>query len=140
MIKKKELSIEDKKVWDEYIKNPSDIHDKERQNISDKIKQEERYKFDLHGYSLDEANKKARELMEHCVKNKFKELLLITGKGLHSAIDEDIYVSKDLGKLKYSVPEFIKTHPELSKFVVSIKDAEKQDGGEGALIIKLKNL
>ena len=78
--------------------------------------------------------------MEHCVKNKFKELLLITGKGLHSTNDKDIYVSKDLGKLKYSVPEFIKTHPELSKFVISIKDAEKQDGGAGALIIKLKNL
>ena len=139
MTKKKELNIEDKKVWDEYIKNPSDIHDKERHS-SDKIKQKERYKFDLHGYSLDEANKKARELVEHCVKNKFKELLLITGKGLHSTNDEDIYVSKDLGKLKYSVPEFIKTHPELSKFVISIKDAEKQDGGAGALIIKLKNL
>ncbi len=139
MTKKKELSIEDKKVWDEYIKNPSDIHDKER-HTSDKIKQKGRYKFDLHGYSLDEANKKARELVEHCVKNKFKELLLITGKGLHSTNDKDIYVSEDLGKLKYSVPEFIKTHPELSKFVISIKDAEKQDGGEGALIIKLKNL
>ena len=100
MTKKKELNIEDKKVWDEYIKNPSDIHDKER-HTSDKIKQKERYKFDLHGYSLDEANKKARELVEHCVKNKFKELLLITGKGLHSTNYKDIYVSEDLSKLKY---------------------------------------
>ena len=65
--------------------------------------------------------------------------MLITGKGIHSTTDEDTYISKDLGKLKYSVPEFIKTS-ELNKFITSINDAEKRDGGEGAIIIKLKNL
>jgi DNA-nicking Smr family endonuclease len=88
---------------------------------------------------LDEANSKVKEIIEHCVKNKFRELLLITGKGIHSKNDEDAYTSKNLGKLKYSVPEFIRT-TELNKFIVSIKDAEKKDGGEGAIIIKLKNL
>ena len=67
-------------------------------------------------------------------------MLLITGKGLHSTNEEDAYISKDLGKLKYSVPEFIKTNPEFNKFIVSISDAEKKDGGTGAIIIKLKNL
>ena len=81
-----------------------------------------------------------KEILEHCVKNKFKELLLITGKGIHSTSDQDAYVSKDFGKLKYSVPEFVKTNSELSKFIISINDAEKKDGGEGALIIRLKNL
>ena len=80
-----------------------------------------------------------REIIEHCIKNKFKELLLITGKGLHSRSDEDAYISKNLGKLKYSVPELIKSS-ELKKFVISIKDAKKEDGGEGAIIIRLKNL
>ena len=89
---------------------------------------------------MDEANKKVKELLEHCVKNKFKELLLITGKGLHSTNDKDIYTSKDLGKLKYSVPEFIKTNSELNEVIISINDAKKKDGGEGAIIIKLKNL
>ena len=139
MIKKKDPSQEDKKTWEEYIKNPSGIYDKD-QGISKNIQRRERYKFDLHGFTLDEANNKVKEIIEHCVKNKFRELLLITGKGIHSINDKDAYISKDLGKLKYSVPEYIKTNSDINKFVFSINDAEKKDGGEGALIIKLKNL
>ena len=138
MIKKKDPSQEDKKTWDEYIKNPSDIYDKDKVT-SDSFQRRERYKFDLHGFTLDEANNKVKEIIEYCVKNKFRELLLITGKGIHSTSDEDVYISKDLGKLKYSVPEFIKTS-EFNKFIISINGAEKKDGGEGAIIIKLKNL
>ena len=138
MIKKKNSTQEDKKTWEEYIKNPSDIFDKE-QDTSGSIKRRERYKFDLHGFTLDEANNKVKEIIEYCIENKFKELLLITGKGIHSTSDDDAYISKNLGKLKYSVPEFIKTS-ELKRFIISIKDAEKEDGGEGAIIIRLKNL
>jgi len=138
VIKKKDPSQEDKKTWEEYIKNPSDIYDKD-QGVSNSIQRRERYKFDLHGFTLDEANNKVKEIIEYCLKNKFKELLLITGKGIHSTSDEDTYISKNLGKLKYSVPEFIKTS-ELNKFIISISDAERKDGGEGAIIIRLKNL
>ena len=138
MIKKKDFNQEDKKIWEDYIKNPSDIYDKDR-DISNNIQRRERYRFDLHGFTLDEANIKVKEIIEHCIKNKFKELLLITGKGIHSTNDGDTYTSKDLGKLKYSVPEFIKTS-ELKKLIISISDAEKKDGGEGAIIIKPKNL
>ena len=138
MIKKKNPSQEDKTTWEEYIKNPSDIYDKD-QGAPSSIQRRERYKFDLHGFTLDEANNKVKEIIEYCIKNKFKELLLITGKGIHSTNDEDAYISKNLGKLKYSVPEFIKTS-ELNKFIISINDAEKKDGGEGAIIIRLRNL
>tara|TARA_B000000532_G_scaffold168103_1_gene135873 strand:+ start:202 stop:618 length:417 start_codon:yes stop_codon:yes gene_type:complete len=138
VIKKKDFNQEDKKIWEDYIKNPSDIYDKDR-DISNNIQRRERYRFDLHGFTLDEANIKVKEIIEHCIKNKFKELLLITGKGIHSTNDGDTYTSKDLGKLKYSVPEFIKSS-ELKKLIISISDAEKKDGGEGAIIIKLKNL
>ena len=138
MIKKKEPSQEDKKTWEDYIKNPSDIYDKDK-GISNTNHRRERYKFDLHGFNLDEANKKVKEIIDHCIKNRFKEILLITGKGIHSTSDEDTYISKNLGKLKYSVPEFIKTS-ELNKFIISISDAERKDGGEGAIIIRLKNL
>ena len=138
MIKKKDPSQEDKKTWEEYIKNPSDIYDKD-QGASNSVQRRERYKFDLHGFTLDEANNKVKEIIEYCIENKFKELLLITGKGIHSTSDDDAYISKNLGKLKYSVPEFIKTS-ELKRFIISIKDAEKEDGGEGAIIIRLKNL
>tara|TARA_Y200000002_G_C22393143_1_gene542394 strand:- start:247 stop:663 length:417 start_codon:yes stop_codon:yes gene_type:complete len=136
--KKKEPNQEDKKNWEDYIKNPTDIYDKDN-DFSSKHRKE-RYKFDLHGFTLDEANHKVKKIIEHCVKNKVKELLLITGKGMHSTSDEDAYISKNLGKLKYSVPEFIKNNLELKKFIISMNDAEKKDGGEGAIIIKLKNL
>ena len=139
MIKKKEPNQEDKDTWDEYIKNPSDIYDKD-QGVSNNIQRKGRYKFDLHGFTLDEANSKVKEILEYCVKNKFRELLLITGKGIHSTSDNDAYISKNLGKLKFSVPEFIKNNPEINKFIISINDAENKDGGEGAIIIKLKNL
>ncbi len=59
---------------------------------------------------------------------------------MHSTSDKDAYISKDLGKLKYSVPEFLKNNSDLNKLIISINDAEKKDGGEGAIIIKLKNL
>ena len=137
MTKKKEPNQEDKKNWEDYIKNPTDIYDKDN-DFSSKHRKE-RYKFDLHGFTLDEANSKAKEIIKYCIKNKFRELLLITGKGIHSTSDKDAYISKNLGKLKYSVPEFIKAS-ELKKFIISINDAEKKDGGEGAIIIRLKNL
>ena len=139
MIKKKESNQEDKKAWEDYIKNPSDIYDKEK-DISNNFQRRERYKFDLHGFTLDEANNKVKEIIEYCVKNRFKEILLVTGKGMNSTSDDDAYISKKLGKLKYSVPEFIKNNSELNKFIISINDAKKKDGGEGAIIIRLKNL
>ena len=138
MIKKKDPNQEDKKTWEDYIKNPSDIYDKD-QGTFNNIQRRGRFKFDLHGFTLDDANHKVKEIIEYCIKNKYRELLLITGKGIHSTSDKDAYISKSLGKLKYSVPEFIKSS-ELNKFIISINDAEKKDGGEGAIIIKLKNL
>ena len=139
MIKKKDLSKEDIKTWESYLKNPSDIYDKDKNN-STKQERKDRFRFDLHGYTLNEANQKVRDIIFSCVKNNYREILFITGKGLHSTSDSDTYVSKNLSKLKYSVPEFIKTDYDLNKFVVSISDADKKDGGEGAVLIKLKNL
>ena len=138
MSKKKDLSQEDKKTWENYIRDPSDIYDKDRNN--QKSNRKERFKFDLHGFTLDEANKKVKEILLFCTENKYRELLLITGKGLHSTSDKDAYISKDLGKLKYSVPDFIKSHIELNKLIISINEAEVKDGGKGAILIKLKNL
>ena len=138
MIKKKDLSKEDSEVWQSYIKNPTDVYDKDLGNKS--INRKERFKFDLHGYTLDEANKKVKEIIISCSKNKYREILFITGKGLHSTSDEDTYVSSDLSKLRYSVPEFISSDNELRNYIISIEEAEKKDGGDGAILIKLKNL
>ena len=139
MNKHKNLSPEDKKNWEDYIKNPSDVFDKDKTNSID-TKKKIRFRFDLHGFTLDQANKKVKEIIISCIEKKYKEILFITGKGKHSTNDKDIYKSKDLGRLKYSVPEFINSDQELSSLIVSIRDAKIKDGGEGAIIIKLKNL
>ncbi len=138
MIKKKNLSKEDSKVWQSYIKNPTDVYDKDLGKKS--INRKERFKFDFHGYTLDDANKKVKEIIISCSKNKYREILLITGKGSHSTSGEDTYVSSDLSKLRYSVPEFIGSDNELKNYIISIEEAEKKDGGDGAILIKLKNL
>ena len=139
MIKKKNISQEDINTWKNYIKNPTDIVDKE---TSQKISSPKDYRFifDLHGFTLIEANYKVKEIILSCVKNNYKEILFITGKGIHSNTEKDVYVSKDLSKLKFSVPQFIKSDLDLSKCILSISNADLADGGDGAIIIKLKNL
>ena len=139
MIKKKNFSEADKETWENYIKNPLDIYDKEKEDIKN-YNRKERFKFDLHGFSLDDANKKVKELISSCFESNYKEILLITGKGIHSSNNKDVYKSKNLGRLKYSVPEFIRSDPELSKIILSIKIAGIKDGGDGAILIRLKKL
>ena len=139
MIKKKDLSKEDKETWDNFTRQPSDIYDKDLQ-ITDDNPRRNRLKYDLHGFTLEDANKKVKDLILSGIRNKYKEILLITGKGLHSNTEEDTYVSKNLSKLRFAVPEFINSCDELSKFVVSISEASLKDGGSGAILIKLKNL
>jgi len=137
--KKEDISNSDKESWEKYLKNPKDIFDKELEGkkLSNRP---ERYRFDLHGFTLLEANDKIRELIISCQKKGFKEILLITGKGLHSNVDKNAYVSKDLSKLRFAVPEYIKSQKIFSDKVIEIKEAGIKDGGEGALIIKLKSL
>ena len=139
MIKKKNISQEDINTWKNYIKNPTDITDKDSTQKDGQSKHD-RFKYDLHGFTLLEANEKVREIIFLCVKKNYKEILLITGKGIHSNTEKDVYASKDLSKLKYSVPEYIKSDLDLSKHIVSISNADKKDGGDGAIIIKLKKL
>ncbi len=139
MIKKYNLSLGDKKAWEDYIKDPNDIYDKENLKAGN-TNRKDRFKFDLHGFTLNEANQKVKEIIYSCSEKKYREILFITGKGIHSTNEKDIYVSKDLSKLKYSVPEFIHSDQELSKLIFSIKEADIKDGGEGAILIKLKKL
>ena len=137
MKKKVDLSNLDKAQWDEYLKDPKDIFDKELEGKKS-FNINHRFRFDLHGFTLLEANQKIHQLIISCQEKGFKEILLITGKGLHSNTDKNTYVSKELSKLKFSVPEFIKGNDELNESVISIADASIKDGGAGAILIKLK--
>lgn len=139
MIKKKDLSQEDREVWEKFTKEPQDIYDKEQSDSKINLRKG-RLRFDLHGFTLQEANEKVKEIIFSAADNQYKEVLLITGKGLHSNTDSDAYVSKDLSKLKFSVPEFINNNNDINKYITSISEAAIQDGGDGAILIKLKNL
>ena len=139
MKKKESIPKKDQQIWDEYLKNPKDIFDKEIKETNN-VQGNKRYRFDLHGFTLIEANSKIKEVITNCIKNNYNEILLITGKGIHSNSDKDIYVSKDLSKLRYSIPEYLNSENELSKNILSINVAGESDGGEGALIIKLRKL
>ena len=139
MIKKKNISQEDIDTWKNYIKNPTDITDKDQIQKASQSRPH-RFKFDLHGFTLSQANEKVKEIILLCLEKNYKEILFITGKGIHSNTEKDVYVSKELSKLKFSVPQFIKSDLDLSKYILSISNADLADGGDGAIIIKLKNL
>ena len=137
MIKK--LSDKDKKDWESFVKSNEKIYNKdlsEKINFNKKIQTK---KIDLHGYSLENANKTITEYIKRCFYENIKRLVVITGKGLRSNTQNDPYVSKDLSILKNSVPEFIKSNLDLMKLIKEIKIADEEDGGSGAFIIYLKN-
>ena len=137
MKKKDSLSQKDKEDWKNFLEDTSTIPDKDQKDqINESIN---KFRFDLHGLTLDEANKKVKEIIKSCSEKNCREILLITGKGLHSN-QEDVYKSSDLGKLRFSVPEYINSNPEISKLILSIVNPSQKEGGEGALLIKLKKL
>ena len=130
------ISDKDKKDWEKFLLNNESLPDKDT-NFS--IKNSKRInKIDLHGYSLSEANKKIKNFILYSFTKKIYKLIVITGKGIHSENIKDPYVSKDLGILKYSVPEFIKNNSELMNMIYDIKEASIEDGGSGAFYIFLK--
>ena len=137
MKKKNFLSKKDREDWKNFLKDNSHIPDKDQVN---QFKNKDQvYKYDLHGLTLSEANKKVKEIIISCSEKNYREILLITGKGLHSR-DDDVYKSSKLSKLRYSVPEYINSEPEISKLIISVVNPSRKEGGDGALLIKLKKL
>ena len=136
MIKK--ISDKDKKDWENFLKDDERIPNKDLIS-SKKIRYEKIKKIDLHGYSLQEANKSVESFIQKCFDNSVTKIIVITGKGLRSKNKENPYLSKDLSILKYSVPEFIENNILLSKMIIEITDAKIEDGGGGAFYIYLKN-
>ncbi len=137
MIKK--LSDKDKKDWVNFIKSKDKIYNKDSSNETNIRRKISTKTIDLHGYSLENANKTINEYIKNCFSENIKRLIVITGKGLRSNTQNDPYVSKDLSILKHSVPEFIKSNMDLMKLIKEIKSADIEEGGKGALIIYLKN-
>ncbi len=130
------ISNKDKKDWENFLSNKETLPNKDIR--PSKAKDLKSLTFDLHGYSLDEANNKIDYLIKNSYENEVGKLIIVTGKGLHSENEKDPYVSKDLGILKYSVPDYINSNKELMILINEIKDASIEDGGPGAFYIFLK--
>jgi DNA-nicking Smr family endonuclease len=131
-----DISDKDKIDWENFLSKSEALQDKDS-SFSQKNKIKTKL-CDLHGYSLDEANKKVKNLIISSYEIGIGKLIIVTGKGLHSNNDKDPYVSKDLGILKYSVPEYINRSPELNSLINEIQEASIEDGGSGAFYIYLK--
>ena len=130
------ISDKDKKDWHKFINSTEKLHNKDfkiQRNKNLNVRS-----IDLHGYTLDQANKTIEDFIKQAYSENVNKLIIVTGKGLHSENEKDPYVSKDLGILKYSVPEFIKNNSDLMNKIIEITDAEIEDGGSGAFYIFLK--
>ncbi|MDA7689118.1 Smr/MutS family protein [Candidatus Pelagibacter sp.] len=139
-VKKKDIKNpdKDKQDWENFLNNKEKIPNKDfihKKNVRyEKIK-----KIDLHGYTIEEANKAIKQFIQKCFDEDVTKIIVITGKGLRSKNVENPYLSKDLSILKYSVPEFIENNKNLTQLIIETVDAKIEDGGSGAFYIYLKN-
>ena len=134
----KKLSKKDIKVWKDFIEGKEKLYNKDIINKQSKYKKKEST-IDLHGFSLDQANRKIEKFITICFEKKIEKLNIITGKGLRSKVEQNPYQSKDLGILKYSVPEFIKSNSELMRIIKKIEDnTDNKNLGFFTLFLKIK--
>ena len=130
------ISDKDKKDWESFLSSDEKLPNKDFKLSKEKTLKVNR--IDLHGFTLEQANNILEKFINNSYENGVSKITVVTGKGLHSNVENDPYVSKKLSILKYSVPEYLKNNLELMKKIVEIKDAEIQDGGAGAFYIILK--
>ena len=130
------ISDKDKKDWENFVSSRETLPNKDNKSIKEKNFVTK--SIDLHGYTLEEANKFIQDIINKSYEDKINKLIVVTGKGLHSNNEKNPYVSKELSILKYSVPEFIKKNIDLVKKISEIKSANIEDGGDGAFYIYLK--
>ena len=138
-IKKKNINNpgKDKQDWENFLNNKEKIPNKDSVHKKN-IRREKIKKIDLHGYTIEEANKAIEQFIQKCFEESVTKIIVITGKGLRSKNVENPYLSKDLSILKYSVPEFIEKNKSLTRLIIETTDAKIEDGGSGAFYIYLK--
>jgi len=136
--KKYSATTADKKNWIAFTKQTDRIYNKDNNLVKQNTEVDKIKKLDLHGFSLNEANKIVKKFINKSFKDGYKQLLIITGKGLRSKVHNNPYLSEQLHVLKHSVPEFIKNDEDLFKKISRMVTADLKDGGEGAFYIFLK--
>ena len=132
------LSNKDKKDWQNFLDSSEKLQSKDVDQINNEVISEK--SIDLHGYTLEEANKQIYEFIENCYVNKVKKVNVITGKGMRSKNLEDPYQSKDLSILKYSVPEYIKNNNQLMNKIIKIDFESVNSPSKGNFDIFLKTI
>jgi len=132
------ISDKNKRDWQNFISSEEKVYNKDSSFPQIRTDKDVIKTIDLHGLSLENANKTIDEFINRCFEAKVSKITVITGKGLRSNNIDNPYVSKDLSILKNSVPEFIKSNSDLMKKIKSIKEAKIEDGGSGAFDIFLK--
>jgi len=130
------ISKKDKTDWENFLNSKDKLIDKDYKKKTFKLYLTK--SIDLHGYTLDQANKAVEQFITKAFYDKINKLIIVTGKGIHSNNKKNPYVSQDLSILKYSVPEFISTNKKLMEMIYEIKDAKIEDGGSGAFYVYLK--
>ncbi len=133
-----DISEKDKKDWEIFTSSDEKLPNKDLKFSNQKFFKVK--SIDLHGFTLEEANKTIEKFIYQSFREKINKLIVVTGKGLHSQNEKDPYVSKDLSILKHSVPEFIKKNNNLMKKIIGFEQADIKDGGTGAFYIYLKKL
>ena len=132
------LSDKDKKDWQKFINSSEKLKNKDtdQQNVTIILEKS----IDLHGYTLEEANKVISEFIDNCYIKKVKKINVITGKGMRSKNISDPYQSTDLSILKHSVPEYIKNNSELMKKIIKIDFDSVNSPSKGNFDIFLKTI
>tara|TARA_B100000963_G_scaffold296823_1_gene268051 strand:+ start:44 stop:511 length:468 start_codon:yes stop_codon:yes gene_type:complete len=146
------ISKIDKKTWDNYVSNlgktviiPSK---KYKKNLNENVSNTTEYKkkstlansnlpkkkgikpdsiLDLHGYTLYSGRLILNKYIINCYEKNIRCVLIITGKG-----------SNNRGALKEEVPRWL-DDKYLNKYLINFNQAPKQFGGEGALLVRIKN-
>ena len=132
------LSNKDKKDWQNFLDSSEKLQVKDVDQLNNEVISQR--SIDLHGYTLEEANKQISKFIESCYVNKVKKINVITGKGMRSKNLEDPYQSKDLSILKYSVPEYIKNNSELMNKIIRIDFESVNSSSKGNFDIFLKTI
>ena len=133
----RKISKKDKKDWQNFIERKDKLPNKDL-DLESKVNKKLIKTVDLHGFSLIDANNFIEKFIKECFENNVHKIIVITGKGLRSQNDKNPYISKDLSILKNSVPKFIKSKSSLIQLIKEIKEANIEDGGEGAFYILLR--
>ena len=145
------ISKHDKKVWENYVSNleksvlfykndslkkiklsNNKIVTKKEKTLNSfknfrKKKIDPDISLDLHGYTLYSAKLLLQKFISNSYEKNIRNALIITGKGQNNK-----------GALKEEVPKWL-CDKSFNQYVVSFNVAPSQFGGEGALLVRIKN-